>query len=717
MTTGPTALNFGSPLWLWALGLLPVLGGMFVWAERRARRRLEILIGNPRLRGQLTGAASVGRRRARFALMLAGLAGLVGALAGPQMGYETRETHRRGLDLVLAVDVSKSMLATDVLPDRLRRAKLSIQDLVGALDGDRAGLVAFAGSAFLQAPLTIDYDAVLNAAAELDTNLIPLGGTNIGAAIDLALEAFGKAEAGNRAIVLFSDGEPTSDTEQASGVQAAGRAAAAGVKVFTVGIGTPEGSLIPLNGNGGEFVQDAEGKIVRTRLDESNLRELAKAGNGFYLRFVSGEETTRELVAQGLSQLKTGEIDARTDRRPIERYQWPLGAGLVFLGMAAAVRERRKTSPRPLGKKAGRPPVVPTRTVGRSPAPAATLLGVVFWTGVVTCHSAAADLPSRPDASPGAPDSGALELYRRGRYDEAYQAFEELARKNPGVGSLEFNAGASAYMGKQYDEALDAFGHALTADDADLRAKSHYNFGNALFRRGEEQKDREAKLKDWKNAVQHYNSTLDMLKTTHGGDKPLAGNTAYNRDLVQKRIDEELKQPPPPPSKQPSSPQQKQDQKDQPPPSDPKRPQDQGQGPSDQQNKDQQAGGQDRQDGQPPPSPSPSPSSSAQPRPQGKDGNQPSKPGDKSSPPGQTPDPASLPRQDQPRRRGEFQSHADATPGPVETPAEPAEEAGKMSPAQARALLDALKGEDQPVQLNGKPGQPKPYDEPVIKDW
>ena len=249
-------LTFGSPLWLWGLLALPVLAGLFAWAERRASARLVQLIRDSRLRGQLTGAASAVRRRLRYALLLAGLGCFLVTMAGPRRGYETLEVHRRGLDLVVIVDVSKSMLANDLAPDRLTRAKLAVQDLLRQLPGDRVGLVAFAGNAFLQAPLTI------NAAAELDTDLIPVGGTNLGGAIDLAQEAFGKGGVGNRAILLLSDGEPTSDTEQADGVQAARRAAAAGTRIFTVGFGSPEGALIPLaNGRRGGHADDHPGRL------------------------------------------------------------------------------------------------------------------------------------------------------------------------------------------------------------------------------------------------------------------------------------------------------------------------------------------------------------------------------------------------------------------------------------------------------------------------
>ena len=334
-------LTFASPWWLWGLFALPALAGLFVWAEAEAGRRLARLIQAPRLRGQLTGAASAGRRRARFALLLAGLAALLFAAAAPRAGYETRDVHRRGLDVIVIADVSKSMLAQDLPPSRLVREKLAVQDLTTQLQGDRLGLVAFAGSAFLQAPLTLDYDAVLNAAAELDTDLIPRGGTNFGDAIDLALEAFGKTEGGNRAIILFTDGEPTDDTEQGKGLAAAARAAEAGVRIYTVGFGTPEGALIPLGGEG-NFVRDLDGKIVHTALDEGVLTALAKAANGFYVRF-AGEASIKTVAAQGLGRLKTGEIDARQTRRPIERYQWPLGAGILCLSLAALLGERRRT--------------------------------------------------------------------------------------------------------------------------------------------------------------------------------------------------------------------------------------------------------------------------------------------------------------------------------------------------------------------------------------
>ena len=708
-------LTFGSPWWLDALKVLPFITALFFFAESRSRRRLERLIQNPRLREQLTAGSSLARRRWRFGLLSMGMGMLMLAAAAPRLGYETRDAHRRGLDVIVIADVSKSMLAKDLPPSRLLREKLAVQDLVMQLQGDRLGLVAFAGSAFLQAPLTLDYDAVLNAANELDTDLIPRGGTNFGAAIDLALEAFGKAEGGNRAIILLSDGEPTDDTEQGKGLQAAARAAEAGVHLYTVGFGTPEGAIIPLGGDG-NFVRDQDGKIVHTALDEGVLTSLAKAANGFYVRF-AGDASMQTVVTQGLGQLKTGEIDVRQARRPIERYQWPLGAGIVLISLGMLVGERRRRR---------ETPPVPRRKL-------AAAVAAVWFAVLMSVHA--------QDSSP-APTGDALDLYRGQHYQDAYRAFEELAKKNPKMDSLQFNAGTSAYMGKQYDEALDAFNKTLTSNDPNLQAKTNYNFANTLFRRGETQEDQEKKINDWRNAVEHYKSTLDTLKRAGANaddprNRALATDTTYNRDLVQKRLDELLKEPPKQPKQSQNQPPQKKDNKsddqkgdgksdqNQPPKPDQNSPSQSKQGQSSSpdsspQNAPPQDGSgqsQDQKDqGGEPPKPGPSPQG-GKPDSQDQKNGQPSD----SHPGGQTPDPASAPDQNKPRPRGDFQSQpGGASPVPTPggdqqpTPGEAPEEEGKMSPAQARALLDSLKDQDQRVNL----GDPKVRnDERVLKDW
>ncbi|MDQ2660184.1 MAG: VWA domain-containing protein, partial [Verrucomicrobiota bacterium] len=272
-------MSFGAPEWFWALLVIPALVAIFVRAERRSTARLSEFVA-PRLLPQLGATVNRFRRVLRFSLLLLGLALALLALAQPRYGYTYKEVKRKGLDLIIAIDTSRSMLSNDVSPNRLERVKLSAQDLISELRGDRVGLIAFAGQAFVQAPLTIDYDAAVEALNEFDTNIIPEGGTNISKAITLAVTTFGKSAIGNRALIIFTDGEDL-DGDSA---RVAKVAADAGVKIFTIGVGTPQGSLIPLpsQDGGSAFVKDPEGQVVKSKLDETRLREIAQATGGAY---------------------------------------------------------------------------------------------------------------------------------------------------------------------------------------------------------------------------------------------------------------------------------------------------------------------------------------------------------------------------------------------------------------------------------------------------
>src|SRR5216110_2541788 len=236
------------------------------------------------------------------------------------------------------------MLSNDVQPNRLDRVKLAIQDLIFQLQGDRVGLIAFAGRAFLQAPLTIDYDAVIEAVNDLDTKTIPEGGTNISSAITLATQSFGKSAMGNRALVIFTDGEELSG----DAMKTAKQAVDAGVRIFTVGVGTPQGSLIPVTGDDGQtsFVKDSAGQVVKSKLDDKRLREIAQTTGGFYLHLENGLRTMQQIQNEGLVKMQAAEMDVRLSRRPIERYEWPLGAALIALAFSILIGERKRVRER-----------------------------------------------------------------------------------------------------------------------------------------------------------------------------------------------------------------------------------------------------------------------------------------------------------------------------------------------------------------------------------
>jgi Ca-activated chloride channel homolog len=512
-------MTFGAPQWLWGLLLIPFLIALFVRAEQRGLKRLQEFV-SARLLPQLAGTVNRSRRILRFALQLLGLALAIVSLAQPRWGYTFEDVKRKGLDLLIAVDTSRSMLSNDVQPNRLDRVKLAIQDLISQLQGDRVGLIAFAGRAFLQAPLTIDYDAVVEAVNDLDTKTIPEGGTNISSAITLATQSFGKSAMGNRALVIFTDGEElTGDA-----VKTAKEAADAGVRIFTVGVGTPQGSLIPVTGDDGQtsFVKDSAGQVVKSKLDDKRLREIAQATGGFYLHLESGLRTMQQIQNEGLAKMQAAEMDVRLSRRPIERYEWPLGAALIALALSILIPERKKARER-------------VHAVSPIKATAAAALLVLFLSS-----SAFATAPG-------------LDAYRSGKFEDAYGQFQETLKSHPqsrAEDKLQFDSGAAAYKLKDYSKALESFSQALLSQDLGLQSKGHYNLGNTLYQRGETQKSDDKKLSDWTNALDHYEQTLKL--------DPQNKEAKDNYDYVKKKIEElkNKKQPEQQPSPSPS-PQQK----------------------------------------------------------------------------------------------------------------------------------------------------------------
>ena len=502
------ALTFGSPLWLWGLLALPVFAALYVWSHFRGRALIAKVVAS-RLRDQLAGSVSVARRIVRGVLIVLTLGLLLVALAQPRYGFTQQEIKQKGRDIIVAVDTSKSMLATDVAPTRLARAKLLTQDLIRLLKGDRVGLIAFAGSAFLQAPLTLDYGAVINALDELDTNVIPKGGTDISSAIATAEQAFGKAEGQTRALVLLTDGEELDE----DGIAAAKKAAEHGIRIFTVGIGSPEGSLIPFRSEDGrqDFVRDVSGKPVQTRLDENRLKEIAKSTGGFFVPI--GPDAAKEIFQQGIEPMDAAETGMLSARQPLERYQWPLGFAVGFLMLWLLLGEKRRRRP-------------------RGAVAVAALIALAF-------------VPRLNAASSG------LQDYQSGNYDRARKVFEQQLKKLPDSREVQFNAGASAYKLGDFEQAISHFTSALLSEDNKLREDAAYNLGNSLVRRGEAAKDKAAKKSDWKNAIEQYTEALNLDSKNKQAQE--------NRDIVKKLLEELDKQE----KQQDKKQDQKKDQKDQ----------------------------------------------------------------------------------------------------------------------------------------------------------
>ena len=332
-------MRFGSPEAFWYLLLLPVLFGLFVWSYRRRRMALE-RFGAQELVDKLTVATSRPRQAVKVGLLLVSFLFIVLALVEPRFGTRLEMVSRRGVDVIVALDTSLSMMAEDMPPNRLLRARLEIESLIDRLEGDRIGLVAFSGQSFVLCPLTLDYGAAKLFLDSIDTELIPTQGTAIAQAVRTATEAFGSEEQKYKALVLITDGED----HAGEAIEAARQAAEAGVRIFAVGIGTQEGELIPVKKDGrSEFLKDREGKVVKTRLDEATLVEMAKLTNGGYVRSQRGRVGLDEVYTQ-ISEMEKRELGSRRLSQYKHRYQWPLAVAVLLVIAESLMSDRRRVS-------------------------------------------------------------------------------------------------------------------------------------------------------------------------------------------------------------------------------------------------------------------------------------------------------------------------------------------------------------------------------------
>ena len=331
--------RFASLELLFGLLLVPALAALFLAALKARRRALE-RFGDLELVRKLSASVSRRGRAAKGVLLLATVSLLVLALARPQFGTRIETVRSEGQDVVVALDVSLSMLAEDVAPNRLDRARLEIMRILGRLDGDRIGLVAFAGSAFVQAPLTVDYGAAAMFLNAMDPDLISLQGTNLGEALTVALDAFEEGTVDHRALVVVTDGEDHEGEIEG----ALERAVQEGVRIHTVGIGSLEGVPIPEIDERGVrtgFKRDEEGNVVTSRLDEATLERVSERTGGRYFPATATGMSLDPLIEEITGGVGR-ELEAREVRQFDEQFQIFLGAALLLLLVEAVVPDRRR---------------------------------------------------------------------------------------------------------------------------------------------------------------------------------------------------------------------------------------------------------------------------------------------------------------------------------------------------------------------------------------
>lgn len=332
-------IRFAHPEYLYALGLIPIVLILFIWMsawKRKAIRRF----GDQAMMKELRGNSSSAKPVLKLVFLLLALSMFVLAWANPQMGTRLEEVKREGVDIIIALDVSNSMRAEDIKPNRLERAKQAISRLIDKLENDRIGLIVFAGRAYVQLPITTDFAAAKLFLNTIETDMIPTQGTSITSAIELAQTSFVGNDQKHKALIIITDGENHEDDPE----EAAKKAAEEGIVIHTIGFGSPDGAPIPVYRNGVQvdFFKDHDGNTVLTKLDELTLEKIASEGKGSYIRATNSDDGLEAAMAQiGKMEKKSFGTKQFTDYE--DRFQYFLAAGLFFMfleNIISTVRSR-----------------------------------------------------------------------------------------------------------------------------------------------------------------------------------------------------------------------------------------------------------------------------------------------------------------------------------------------------------------------------------------
>lgn len=387
------------------------------------------------------------RRWIKVALMILALAFAIVALAGPQLGYKWEKTTQKGVDIMIALDCSKSMLAKDISPNRLERAKREIIDLLRMMRSDRAGLVAFAGNAFLQCPLTLDHEAFHIFLNSLEPGFLPVGGTNLEAAIQTSFEGFEKESDTQKAIIIITDGQSTTGDAQ----QAASKMAQLGIKIFTIGVGDLQGAPIP-DENGG-FKKDASGNIVLSRVDEKELEKIASVTGGVYVRSVAGDMDLDIIYVDNiLGGMEKKELMSGKKKVWENRYQWFLFPCVLFLLIELLVPSNKQKRILPV-----------------------FIFMMIFLFSHTQTVSAKTVYSSVKEG---------IKTYNEQQYEQAKKNFIDAQLKDPDNAALYYDIGTATYKNQEYELAIENFLQAAKTTDKKLRNDALYNLANSYYKAG-----------------------------------------------------------------------------------------------------------------------------------------------------------------------------------------------------------------------------------------
>jgi len=470
-------VKFESNWAFYLLFILPVIIFLILFEYRKKRAGLK-LFADSDLLPVLTRPIKRGIIFLKGLFLVIAIFFIILACAGPRWGFHLQEVQRRGVDIVFLLDVSASMQAEDVKPDRLERAKREITDFLKIAAGDRIGLVLFAGDAFVQCPLTLDYDAIAMFLGSVGVDALPVQGTDMGQGIKTALNAFDFKSAIDKVIVMITDGEDN----EGRGLQQTDKAMDKGVKIFVYGIGEPSGAPIPDETGG--FKKDKIGNLILSKLNEKDLRRIAKAADGRYVRSVTGDLDLDRLYFEGI-KIKTEAKELESGKIKIfeERFYIFIWIAFVFLVMEGLI-----------GLKPGR----------------AKLFSIMAV--LIICHGNSVWANENPE-----------ELYQKGHYQKAEQAFIKKDMDHPKDVRNRYNRGCASFQNANYEGAYAAFRSALKrTDDKQISFSSAYNLGNSLFKQG-----------DFQGAAQAFKQAIKI----NPGDE----DSKYNYGLALKTIEENQK--------------------------------------------------------------------------------------------------------------------------------------------------------------------------------
>ncbi len=514
-------IEWGMPAALW--GLAAVAGVALVSAVlgRRRTRRMRALL-EPEAEAVLQPGPEATAPRARAVLRFAALALIVLAAARPRWGEDWIEVERRGLDVMVLLDVSNSMRADDFRPSRLQQARWGLRDLLPHLRGDRLGLTIFAGDAQVLCPLTIDHGMFRMMLDDAAPELVARGGTAIARALRVAMDALEPPTEADRVILLVSDGEDHEEDPR----NLVDELRAREIRLFAVGIGDPRGSPIPIGdparGEGG-FLRDREGRVVQTRLDEQLLQDLAMRTGGGYVRAVPGDLGVERLYREAMADLRRAQHEARRIREPRERFGWALGAAMLALAAEFGLLLRRRRS----------------RNAGSASPSAAAAAGLLLFllVGAVRAESPRTRM-----------DEG-LRAYDREDWEAAAAAFARAAERAPESGldpaRALHNAGLALVRAGRHAEAASLFEAAGRTIDSAVQARAHFGRGFSLAAEAERQVAGGAvdeARETLAEAIAAYEQALRI--------DPQDTDARTNFELARRRLDE-LPEEPPEPSTEP----------------------------------------------------------------------------------------------------------------------------------------------------------------------